>query len=434
MRRLLAGLLRRPWLCAGVLLLLVLGGALAPQAYAWYQLRAGRAALERYHNAEARRHLDACLRLWPSSETAHLLAARAARRAGEYDEARRHLNACPSTEDRDSAAFLEWALLQAVEGDLLGVEEFLQSRAARDPAAAPLVREALAEGNTRMCRLRAANEILDRWLEAEPDNPRALYLRGQLMRPIQPNKSVPDYRRVVELDPDNDDARWWLAVSLQESGQFGEALTHLEYLRARGWPAHDLRARLARSLDRVGRTDEARALLDTLLAERPDDAYALRVRGQVEYLAGDMPAAEKWLREAVRVRPADYQARHTLAQCLREQHKDDAAQEEQAVAEKVKARQDRLAEIRTREMSLRPDDPALHCLMGVLYASLGNLDVAENWLTSALYVDRDYGPAHAALADLYERQGRDPQQVAEQRRLARGAKAPDPDARPVTKP
>ncbi len=434
MRRLAAGLLRRPWLCVGLLLVLVLGGALAPQAYAWYHLRAGRDALAHYHNAAARRHLDACLRVWPSSETAHLLAARAARRAGDGDAARRHLDACPKGYDKDSSeVVLEWALLHAVEGDLLEVEDYLRTRLARDPGLAPLIWEALAEGNTRMCRLRVANEILDHWLEVEPDSPRALFLRGHLLRPLQPNKAVPDYRRAVELDPDNDEARWWLAVALQESGQFGEALTHLEYLKGRGWAEHDLRARLARSLDRVGRTAEARALLDAVLAEHPDDGFALRVRGQVEYLAGELSEAERWLRAAVRVRPADYQARYTLVQCLSQQHKDDEARQEQEVAEKLKGREDRLAEIRSREMSMRPHDPELHCLLGVLYDSLGNAQAAENWLTSALHEDPDYGPAHAALADFYERHQRDPDRIAEERRLARGAKAPDPDARPAKK-
>src|SRR5438876_298184 len=143
-----------------VLLGLVVVGALATQAFAWYHLRAGRAALERYQTAEARRHLDACLRVWSGNETAHLLAARAA-------------------------------------------------------------------------------------------------------------------RRVVEQDPGNDEARWWLGVGLQESGQFDEALSHLEHLRGRGWPDPDLRARIARSLDRVGRTAEARTLLDEVLADNPESGLAL---------------------------------------------------------------------------------------------------------------------------------------------------------------
>ena len=72
--------------------------------------------------------------------------------------------------------------------------------------------------------------------------------------------------------------------------------------------------------------------------------------------------------------------------------------------------------------------------MGLLLDSLGYTDLAEKWLSSALHEDIDYRPGHAALADFYERHGREPTQAAEQRRLAAGAKAPDPEARPEQKP
>ncbi|HEX5269002.1 MAG TPA: tetratricopeptide repeat protein [Gemmataceae bacterium] len=419
----------------GVLFLLVVVGALATQGYAWYQLRAGRTALEGYKTAEARGHLDACLRLWPGSERAHLLAARAARRAGDLDAARRHLEACETTEGKQSPdVVFEWALLKAVEGDLLEVEAFLNERARKDPAAAPLVWEALAEGDIRMYRTLAAMTVLDAWLEADPDNRRAHFLRGNAYRQGNAAKAVPDYRRVVELDPDDDQARWWLAFCLQEAGRFDEALPHLERLRDRGWPDRDLRPRLARSLDRIGKRDEARAVLDAALADDPHHGLALRTLGQLESAADNFPAAERALREAVRVQPADYQSRYALVQCLRQQGKDAEARQEEDQAEKVKARQERLGELRSREMSMRPHDPALHCEMGVLLDALGYTDVAEKWLYSALHEDPDYRPGHAALADFLERHQGDPARVAEYRRLAAGASAPDPDARPKKKP
>src|SRR5207244_1950483 len=122
-----------------------------------------------------------------------------------------------------------------------------------------------------------------------------------------------------------------------------------------------------------------------------------------------------------------------LAQCLRQQGKDDEAREHEAAGERLRGRNERLADLRTRQMSMRPHDPALHCELGVLYDDMGYTDVAEKWLYSALHEDADYGPAHAALADFYERHHRDPGKAAEHRRLARGAKAPDPDAKPEKK-
>ena len=396
-----------------VVLVLLLGGVLGTQGYAWYHLRAGRTALEHYRNAEARRHLDACLSIWSKSETAHLLAARAARRTGDFDAAEDHIRACQTGEGKESdAVHLEWALLQASKGDLLAVEEYLQTRAAKDEAAhdytsAAVIWEALVEGNTRMYRAFLAMNILDNWLEKMPDDPRAHFLRGNLYRQLASSKATADYRRVVELDPDNDEARWWFAVSLQEGGQFDEALTHLEHLRSHGWPDPDLRPRIAHSLDRVGRGAEARKLLDEVLAENPDHPRALRVRGKIEFAAGNLPEAEKWLKEAIRVKSADYPLRYDLAQCLRQQEgKEAEAREQERVGEKLKGWAERLGEIRSREMSMKPHDPELHCLMGILYDNLDNPEWAERWLSSALHEDPNYRPGYAAFADFYERHHR----------------------------
>ena len=83
---------RRLWAC-GLLLVVVAGGAALafPSIQFSYHFRAARAALQRYHNPEAIRHLQACLRLRPMDADALLLAARAARRARAYDEAQRAL-------------------------------------------------------------------------------------------------------------------------------------------------------------------------------------------------------------------------------------------------------------------------------------------------------------------------------------------------------
>jgi predicted Zn-dependent protease len=434
MRRLFVYMLARPrrWLTA--LLVLLVAVLLAIQGYAWYHLRAGRAALAQHHNTAARRHLDACLRVWPNSSTAHLLAARAARRANAYDEAERHLAACESGgEQKAPEVILESALLRASRGELREFEDFLLTHARKNPALAPLVWEALAEGNARMFRIRPALLILHDWLAADPDNPRAYQLRGDLYQIISVTKAVPDYDRAVELDPENDQARWSLAVVLQEVGRFDDALQHLEILRDRNWPDRDLGTRVARSLDRVGRTAEARDILDAILREHPGDALALRVRGQLELTAEDLPAAEKWLREAVRAAPGNYASRFALVQCLRQQHKDDEARDEQKAAEKVKSRQARLGDLRSREMAQRPHDPALRCEMGVLLDSLGDSELGEWWMQSALYENPDYRPAHAALADFYERHGDDPAKIEEHRALAGGATAPDPDATPAPK-
>jgi tetratricopeptide (TPR) repeat protein len=405
--------------------LLVLAGCAygGRHLWAWYQYRAACAALEAYHSSEARAHLDQCLQVWRPSITTHLLAARAARRAGDVAEAEKQLNACGrATGKAPDVVTLEWSLLQASVGNLGEVEEFLVTLSEKNPAQAPLVWEALAEGYLRMYRVLDALSCLDNWLEREPNNPQAWFLRGNVHRQVNAvQKYVEDYRRVVELDPSRSEARWRLALGLVEVGRYEEALGHLEYVRQRQPDDPEVLVRLARCHHGLGQGEQARELLDRVLRDHPDNGLALRTRGEIALQEAQPAEAETFLRRAVRVLPHDYSCQWSLYLALqRQEGKAVEAQAQLARAEHLKEQNERLAEIRTRKMSQDPHNPALHCEMGTLLISLGYKDVGERWLLSALHEKPDYAPAHKALADFYEEQG-DAEKAAEHRGFAAAA-------------
>src|SRR5262249_6479458 len=106
-------LLRPRWLVT--VLVLSVGAAFGGvHAWAWYHLHAGQTALQRYQNEAARAHLKSCLKIWPRSVTAHLLAARAERRAGDWTGAEQHLDECRKWADAQFAeeVAFEWSLLR----------------------------------------------------------------------------------------------------------------------------------------------------------------------------------------------------------------------------------------------------------------------------------------------------------------------------------
>jgi predicted Zn-dependent protease len=417
--------MRRPLARLLALLVVLAGLALgAPHLWAWYHLRAARADLGRHHAGEARAHLDRCLRVWPKSVEAHLLASRAARQAGDLQAADRHLRECQRLRQGTSDEItLEWSLLLATAGHLDEVEEYLHRRAAQSPDEAPLVWEALAQGYARVYRVLDALAVLERWLERRPDDVQALVVRGNVYRQVKASQNAAaDFRRAVELDPGRDDARWGLAVSLVEIGRYQEALTHLEQLRPRRAGDPELRVRVARCYARLDRRDEARRLLEEVLAEHPDNGPALLNLGQLLVQAGRPQEAEPWLHKAVRAMPPSYPANYALYDCLNKQNKSAEARAQLAVADAIKGRLDRVAEITTRQLSARPHDPALHCELGTLFIRGGHPDVGERWLLSALQQDPNYRPAHAALADFYRRRG-DLERAALHRRQA---EAPGP--------
>ena len=70
-------------------------------------------------------------------------------------------------------------------------------------------------------------------------------------------------------------------------------------------------------------------------------------------------------------------------------------------------------------MTQRPQDPGLHAELGEMLLQTGQRDSAEYWLLSALRIDPKLREAHAALARLYDEQGRAGE--ADQHRLAAAA-------------
>jgi tetratricopeptide (TPR) repeat protein len=390
-----------------------------PHAWAWYQLQAGRSALVRYHPDDARIHLERCLRVWPNSARAHLLLSRAARQSGDLEEADRRLRQCQRLKGgSDEETVLEWALLHAAGGDLREVEEFLQRQAEEGLERARLVWEALSEGYITVYRILDALACLDHWLEVDPDDLRALELRGlAYQRGKSAHKGAEDFRRVIERDPSRSGTRWRLVLCLLDAGSYDEALTHLEQIDRERPGDPEVQVRLARCLNMLDRGKEARDMLDAVLEAHPEHPLALRTRGQFALTDREPARAEAWLQRAAKVWPDDYQTHWLLVQALQQQNKTEQAKLELAKAEEIKDRVERLSDLRSRKMSEQPLEPALHCEMGVLLLRSGYKDVGERWLKSALSLNPDYRPAHAALAELYQSQG-DSERAAEHRRRA----------------
>lgn len=413
---------RRFWLALVIGALLL--AAVSPFFWAGYHAYAAQAAVHRYHSAEALEHFDACFHVWPWSRSSHLhlLAARAARRQGDFDEAGRLLHECQDAlHDSSAAAVLEWAMLRAAMGDLDATASELRNAARRDPSLTPLVLEALAEGYLVMSRILDALRTTDTWLEMEPNNPQAWFVRGKIHRQVGAVQSiVADYQRVLELDPQRTEAHWWLARALISIGRYKEAYGELEIYER--FHAQDVEVQVHRAicLWRLERTQEASELLDRVLAEHPQHGLALLTRGQMLMGQERYADAETWLHQAIRALPYDLRAHNALWECLRQQGKTEEAEAQRERTDALSDLTNQRSEILSRLMQQRPDDPALHCKLGTLYIRLGSPQVGEQWLLSALRLDEHYKPALEALAKYYQERG-DNERAEAYRRQARSA-------------
>lgn len=399
--------LKRPRFLIRLAIALVAIGLAVPHAAAAWQYRAALRDLDRFHPEEARRRLETCLAVWPKLESVRRLASRASRQAGDLEGADEqiHLAQRLNGGTSDEIAF-EWALLQAADGNVRIVEDYLQKQADARPEDAGLVWEALAEGYLRSFRILDAMACLEHWLTSSPDNVRALELRG---RTFIVGKGVKrgsdDLRRVLELDPTRVDARLRFTRALLDLGSYGEAVPHLELLMKSRPDDPEVPVRLARCFNMLDRKPEARRLLEDVVAKHPDDALALRTLGQFALSEGRAGDAEAYLRRAAAGLPNDYTANWFLYEALRQQSKPEAATQLK-VAEQVRDRSERIGELRSRKMAEQPLEPGLHVEMASLLQRSGQPEAAAGWLQSALLLDPNFKPAHAALAEHYSKTGK----------------------------
>ena len=399
---------RRPWrfwrALAAAALLITAGAGLAPalpQLRAWQHYRAARTELQRYHNPQAFRYLQACLRVWRDDPDVKFLAARVARRAGRYDEANQLLENYQRTRGLDDALTFERLLLTAERSGDDGTMGLCRRHIEQGHPDTPLLYEALTRGYLRQYRLAEARGCLGRWLEAQPDNPEALCLQGQLYLDYEQVRSaaVETYRRAVEVDPDHEEARLGLAVALLESRQYAEAAEQLEEVRRRQPDNLRVRVGLAECRDMLGGREEAERQVREVLAERPDYPQALALLGRLQMEAGQFTEAEASLRRALAGNPADVRARHNFSQCLRHNGKEEEARAQGKVLQRREDDLKRFHEIVTRELARAPHDAALHCTLGELLLRSGYRAEGLRWLESALREDPQYEPARKALAE-----------------------------------
>jgi tetratricopeptide (TPR) repeat protein len=385
---------------------LLLGGLLAREGWAYWQERSARREMAEERLDEARRHIDLALRVRDRWASAHLLAGRIARLQGDYSGAEQHLSRCGRRDGLSEPVQLEWLLLRVARGDVDELAPALLASVDRHHPESAAILEALAGAYMRQTRYREALHCLDRWVGLAPDCVRALDWHGWVSNQLDLRaQAISDYERALELQPGRSAVRLRLSEILVESSRHAEAVPHLERLREEQPADPDVLVALANCRIVQCRTDEAQALLDRVLATRPDHFGALLQRGKVEMAAGNPAEAERWLRKALGGgSPADPDARYALYLCLQAQpNREGEARDEFARWQRDRQARDRLTRLLRVELDHKPNDPDLAAETGELFLQQGEEQKGLFWLHRALALDPRHAASHRALLAYYER-------------------------------
>jgi predicted Zn-dependent protease len=401
-------------------LALAAGGLIELGVHYWPQkdLPIAHAALTRRQFDAARTSLLRHLEAHPNSAEDHLLLAQLDRRANNYADAARHLDACRRLGGPVDAIELERAL-GAIQNGVFNpsLDRLCYEHLSRKDADHYLILEALSQGFTKTYRLKEAQVCLERMLVLQPDSSYALRRRAWIhFQHEQYDRAETDYRRALEIDPEDTTARLGLAQILLDIRKNGaEAAEQFE----RVWPVqHDATVAVgwSQSWRLLGRGAEARHLLDDWLADHPTDALALAERGR---LALDEQATEEGvalLRRAVTLAPYLRDANYTLYLELNKQGRTAEAEACQERMRQAKKAREELASL-MRRLQDTPDDVDLCCQVAQMFLRYGDEQEGLRWLSTILHNHPHHAPSHRALADYYDKQGQ-ADRAAEHRRLA----------------
>src|SRR5712672_206680 len=205
--------------------------------------------------------------------------------------------------------------------------------------------------------------------------------------------AVSEFRAALRLDPSLVlRARFPLAVALFELHRAEEARRELEAVRHEVGDHPNVLYYLGRlNLDDRNFESAIRNLSEAAAKPPfPDTAYYL---GFAYFKQGDLPAAEKWLKEAIRLNPRDARVQYQLGFVYRKQGREEEAKKTFAASEELRRRDDSESMLKTEcgkkleessreeahricEQLYAPDDAEKLAALGAIYGQHGDLEAA----------------------------------------------------------
>jgi len=267
-------------------------------------------------------------------------------------------------------------------------------------------------------RFADAADIATTWLRRYPGDWEAYLFRGRAYQEQgRWSEAVSDYQEALRIQPDSVAARLWNADTLLASHDYQNALENYQAYRQAvpdDWEALFAIAKCQFSLGQP----EARANLERLLTEHPQDREGLLLAAQID-LAEDAPdKALIRLQKAFALSAPDPETLQTMIRALRRLNRHEEADKVEEQNAQILEKAEQLRELNERIQS-EPSDVSLRYRVGMLTLELGQEKKALDWFQTVLFIDPSHRPTHLALADYWTNHLR-PEQAAYHLRRAEG--------------
>lgn len=200
-----------------------------------------------------------------------------------------------------------------------------------------------------------SRKMIDQLLNTAGENPLFLILSGNIHEAQQaPDKAIGEYKKAINLAPDNPEAYNNLGVAYKNSGDFAKA--EVAFLQA---------AELA--------------------PERPDISYNL---GNLFKKSGSTESAEKWYRRSIEQDPSYIRSYNNLG-TIYEQSND----------------YEKAEEVYRQGLSIDGNNATLHYNLGITYQDRGNMDQARSQYEESLKFRPGWTPSLSNLGEVLQNQG-----------------------------
>lgn len=366
--------------------------------------------------------LDVASRFPFGSAKNEFLRARLARKRGDSRAMIDHLQKASKLGYPQIDAQREQWLALAQAGQMAEAERHLAALLMDPRNDGAEILEAFAHGYIKIYRQNSLLSVLEEWIKNYPDDAEPLYLRGHLWSDLVRWKNAEkDFRDAVARDPNHFAARLGLADTLVSNKKPQEALEHFKVAERGDAQRLDAKVGQAKCHNNLGAPDEARRLLEEVLAVEPDHLVANIDMARIALGAREYERAYQLLQSLVEEHPRNYDLRQVFSSALRRVGKtEEADQQSDAVADARKA----LQRAHNLSLKLQKDEANVDVRYEVALIHLKYSSEEEGlmWLYGVLNYDADHKPTHEALANYYEqkedRTFTDRQTAEKHRRLA----------------